>query len=308
MTSVIANLSLAPAPVALARGARTSAGTLGYVRDLPSETREEVSGLLSFRVPPIPEELRARAERLADIATDEGATQVRLDVPGCLRSPLEAALRRRGATPLFDAGKEGLLVEGGSGGAFPRANTAAIRPLDHRIFNLTGRPTAPAEADEGVVDPPRFVADTLRDLSRKSRSIGSPSEARMHAKFLAQHVADSLRTEANAKPPFQVLFDGPPALTSHFEAAAKALGIAVLHPVHTTKPDAAGRHEAISPSVACGTPPAPPRSEPQTRFGFLNRVRNIAAAAGIGHPAPSPSCASAATPHPANFQPMEVGG
>lgn len=141
MTSHVANLSLALAPLALAKGARTSTGALGYLRDLPPESLEEVRGLLTFRLPLIPDELRARAERLADLATEDGATQVRVDVPGCLRSPLEDALRRRNAIPLYDAGQDGILVEGGTGGAIRQATAPASRRI---IVSSTSRATPPA--------------------------------------------------------------------------------------------------------------------------------------------------------------------
>lgn len=291
MTRLVANLSLAPVPRSLAFGAVRSDGQPVVLRDLSQEAAEEVRGLLTFRIPPIREELVARAERLADLIAATGASDARLDVPGCLRAPLEAALRRPGRdiTPLYESGLEGTLVEGGTGGATNPVLDTASRMMDHRIFNLAGRPATAAEVDEGVVDVPRSLALHTKDILSSRRHIGSSRDAALHARNVATYVRDTLRAEERAKPPFKVMMDGHPALTTALEREFAKLDIAVVHPIKVAVPDALKRHEALAPSVACGEAERVALAQGEERPGrsFMDRIRDLTAKTGLGHRAPT---------------------
>lgn len=75
------------------------------VIDLPAATRAELQSLLTFGELPDGQEIRTRAERIADLAAlhAAGISAQRAMIGGALwlMAPLAAALRKRGIEPLF---------------------------------------------------------------------------------------------------------------------------------------------------------------------------------------------------------------
>jgi hypothetical protein len=63
--------------------------------------KAEVQRLLTFETLPSPEEVRCRAEALAELAAEEGATFAMIGGAPFLMAPLEEALMGRGIAPLY---------------------------------------------------------------------------------------------------------------------------------------------------------------------------------------------------------------
>lgn len=65
------------------------------------KNKKEVQDLLTFETLPEREEIRARAEALANIAEEEGASAAMVGGAPYLMGALECALKKRGIQPLY---------------------------------------------------------------------------------------------------------------------------------------------------------------------------------------------------------------
>lgn len=71
------------------------------VVELPSESRKEVVNLITFDEVPTGAEMRRRARRIAEIATDHGANSAMIGGAPYFQRPLEEELREKGIEPVY---------------------------------------------------------------------------------------------------------------------------------------------------------------------------------------------------------------